>query len=147
MPVATPPAEIPQVVAQLDDSAVLAVGISAQALVAHRPGSASAMIDELVARETPAGWSRFDVPFDVSRPIAVRAHVSGATLASDVFYYRPDRPADLPPEICRVRTDGRAFGDDARYVAIRWCHARLGVQLPIIRPPPVGERREPSPPQ
>lgn len=147
MPVATPPVEAPQVVAQLEDKAVLAAGVSAQALVARRPGSASAMIDELVARETPAGWSRFDVPFDVSRPIAVRAYVSDATLASDVFYYRPDRSADRPPEICRVQADDRAIGGDARYVAIRWCHARLGVALPVIRPPPVGEGREPSPAQ
>jgi len=135
MPVVASPPEI-QVIARLDDAAASAVGISAEVIAAPHPGAVGEMIDGLVARETRVGWSRHEFRLSTS-PVAVTAYNDPRTGRSVGFYYRPDRPADLPPEVCRVQT-GPDFSNPARYVAIRWCHARLGVEMPLTPPPPVG---------
>lgn len=139
MPIVAPPPEI-QIVQHLDDAASGAAGISAEMLAASRPSSVAAMINALVAREAYVGWSRREFSSTASRPVAVTAYHDPRTGQSDGFYYRPDQPADLPPQVCRVRT-GTDFANPERYVAIRWCHARLGVELPPTPPPPVGDLR------
>jgi hypothetical protein len=127
----------PQTPAKMADPAVVAAGLNVELVVPPRPMSGHDFSIKLAAATGIMPRTPGD-PIDDGRRTrygAGAASVWGKDGRSVVIYYQPE--ANLDPrktKVCRILAN-RVAPFEARWPAIRWCHARLGYATPATPPP------------
>lgn len=129
----------PHVVTTFRDADATRLGIVAELIERPAGSDGPTYAQTLVEEEGLTSWNPSE-PTATSRPgspLAYRART--ATDGREVLVYYSAAP-DGSAKVCRMR--GRSMGmSDARYRALRWCAASLGVTLPEKPPAPVAPDR------
>ena len=131
-------AATPHVVATFRDADATRLGIVAELIEKPTDSDGPSYAQTLLEAEGLTSWNPSE-PTVTSRPEAPLAY--SARTAGDgreVLVYYSAAPSG-PARVCQMR--GKSMGmSDARYRALRWCAASLGVTLPEKPPAPVAGR-------
>ncbi len=121
----------------MTDPDVVAAGLNVELVTPPRPMSGHDFSAKLVAATGIISRTPGD-PIDdgtKTRYGAGAASVWGKDGRSAVVYYQPEANADpRKTKVCRILAS-RPAPFEARWHAIRWCHARLGYSTPETPPP------------
>jgi len=123
--------------AKMTDPDVVAAGLTVELVLPPRPMSGHDFSVKLVAATGIISRSPEDPIDDGTRTRygAGAASVWGKDGRSAVVYYQPEPKLDpRKTKVCRILA-GRVAPFQARWHAIRWCHARLGYSTPEMPPP------------
>ncbi len=126
-----------QIPAKMTDRDTVGAGLHVELVLPPRPMSGHDFSAKLVAASGIISRTPGD-PIDdgtKTRYGAGAASVWGKDGRSAVVYYQPE--ANIDPrktKVCRI-VASRVAPFEARWRAIRWCHARLGYSTPATPPP------------
>lgn len=127
----------PQAPLKMSDPDVVAAGLTVELVTPPRPMGGHDFSAKLVAATGIISRTAGDPIDDGTRTRygAGAASVWGKDGRSAVVYYQPEPNLDpRKTKVCRIIAR-RVAPFDARWHAIRWCHARLGYFTPVDPPP------------
>jgi hypothetical protein len=127
----------PQLPAKMTDPDVVSAGLTVELVLPPRPMSGHDFSAKLVAASGIISRTPGDPIDDGTRTRygAGAASVWGRDGRSAVVYYQPEPNLDpRKTRVCRILAR-RIAPFEARWHAIRWCHARLGYATPATPPP------------